>query len=360
VPTINITKDFDWDSEVANKIFELSAKFGPFYFQNFIGGDIDPSDVRAMCCRIQLSLDDIRKHIGGIFGAGDDTGSIGIISLNLNRIGYETKTKKEFFKRLDYLLELAKTSLEIKRMIVEKNLENNLMPYTKRYLRSFDTYFSTIGVVGGNEMCLNFLGKDISDPESKKFMLSVLDHIIERTKDFQRETGNLWNCEASPCESAAFRLATADKKKYPDIITAGNGTSYLTNSSMLPVNHTDDLFEALDHQDELQCKYSSGSVHHVFLGEALPDGNSAKRLVKKIVENYHLPYFSITPTFSICPNHKYIKGEEPVCPICGERTEIYSRVVGYWRPVSSYNDGKRKEFADRKTYKIGGISDAEG
>ena len=354
IPTYNITKDFDWESEVADKIFDMTAKYGIPYFQNFINSSLKPEDIRSMCCRLQLRLDELHNKTGGLFGAGDSTGSIGVVTINLPRIGYESKTEKQFFKRLDDLMEYAKTSLEIKRMVIEKNIENNLLPYTKRYLGTMEHHFSTIGVVGGHECCLNFLNKGIETKEGKEFIIKVLDYMLEKLKDFQEETGNLYNLEATPAEGTGYRLAKIDKSKYSEIITAGDGTPYYTNSTLLPVGYTDDVFNALDHQDELQCKYTSGTVFHVFLGEALNDGFSAKTLVKRMVEKYHLPYISITPTFSICRQHGYIKGEHLECPTCGEYTNVYSRVVGYFRPVQNWNKGKRKEFNERKTYKIGG------
>jgi len=353
--TYNIDKNFNWDSEIIDKIFKMTAKYGTPYFQNFVNSNLDPSDVRSMCCRLQLSMRELRNKTGGIFGAGDQTGSLGVVTINLPRIGYEAKTEKQFFKKLDRMLDLAKLSLEIKRIVVERNLENNLMPYTKRYLGTYDHHFSTIGIIGAHEAVLNFMGKGIQEKEAKEFVLKIMDHILERLKEFQEETGNLYNLEATPAEGASYRLAKLDKKLYPDIITSGtDSVPYYTNSTMLPVDFSEDIFAVLDHQEELQIKYTSGTVLHIYLGEMIEDSETVKKLVRKIFNKYRIPYISITPTFSICQQHGYISGEKTVCPICGLPTLTYSRVVGYYRPVQLWNKGKQQEFKDRLEYKIGG------
>lgn len=350
IPTYNITKDFDWDSENAKLLFEVTAKYGTPYFQNYIGSDLDPRSVRAMCCRLNLNQLELVKRPGSIWGPGDNTGSLGVVTINVNRLAYESKTKEEYFEKLKYYMSLAKESLEIKRQVVEKNLKNGLMPYTKVYLGTFNNHFSTIGLCGMNEACLNFLGKDIGSKEGKEFAIETLNFMRERLKEFQEESGNLYNLEATPAESTSYRLAKLDKQIYPGIITAGEKEPYLTNSTQLPVNKTDDVIEAIEHQNDIQPLYTGGTIFHTFLGEALSSGEAAKELVKKIAHNTKLPYFSITPTFSICKKHGYIKGENPKCPVCGEETEVYSRVVGYFRPVKNWNEGKKEEFKDRLEY----------
>jgi ribonucleoside-triphosphate reductase len=354
IPTYNITKDFNWDSSNANLLFEMTAKYGLPYFQNFINSELKPTDVRSMCCRLQMNLNQLRAKTGGLFGSGESTGSVGVVTINMPRIGYLTKTKKDFFDRLTEIMNLAKESLEIKRKVVTHNLNNGLFPYTKRYLGNLDHHFSTIGPMGMNEACLNFLGKDkgIASKEGKEFSLEVLDFMREKLKEFQKETGNIYNLEATPAEGTSYRLAKIDKKKYPKIITAGEKVPYYTNSTHLPVNYTDDIFEALDFQDELQCKYTGGTVFHGFVGEKMPSAEATKKLVKRIAENYRLPYFTITPTFSICPNHGYISGEHFKCPQCKKECEVYSRVVGYIRPIQQWNAGKQEEFKNRKEYKV--------
>ncbi len=362
IPTYNITKDFDWNSENANLLFEMTAKYGTPYFQNFVNSSLKPSDVRSMCCRLQLDVRELRMKTGGLFGSGEKTGSIGVVTINMPQIGYLSKDDSEFFERLDYLMYLAKESLEIKRKEVEKNMRNGLLPWTKRYLGTLDFHFSTIGLIGMNEACLNFLEKSIASKEGKRFALKVLDFMRARLQDFQEETGNMYNLEATPGEGASYRLARIDKKNYPDIITAGTKNApYYTNSTHLPVDYTDDIFEALDHQDELQCKYTGGTVLHGFVGEQISDAEACKQLVKTIAHNYKLPYFTITPTFSICPVHGYIAGKHYTCPIkvdggdkvkCGKRTEVYSRVVGYYRPVQNWNTGKQQEFEERQHYSV--------
>ncbi len=352
IPTYNITKDFNWDTENANLLFKMTAKYGLPYFQNFINSDLKPGDVRSMCCRLQLDLRELKKKTGGLFGSGESTGSIGVVTINMPRIGYLSKTKEEFFERLSRLMDLAKESLEIKRKVVQKNMENGLLPYTKRYLGTLENHFSTIGLVGMNEALLNFMGVDIGSEEGRKFALEVLDFMRERIKQYQEETGHIYNLEATPAEGTSYRLARIDKEKYPDIITAGDEEPYYTNSTLLPVNYTEDIFEALDLQDELQTKYTGGTVFHGFLGEELQDVETCKLLVRRIAENYRLPYFTITPTFSICPEHGYIAGEHFECPKCGQETEVYSRVVGYFRPVKNWNNGKREEFKQRLEYRV--------
>ncbi len=352
IPTYNITKDFDWNSENTSMLFDMTAKYGLPYFQNFINSDLKPSDVRAMCCRLQLNLAELRKKTGGLFGFGESTGSIGVVTINMPRIGYLSKDDDEFFERLERLMYLAKVALEVKRKLVERNMKSGLLPYTKRYLGTLDFHFSTIGLVGMNEACLNFLGVDIGDKEGHRFALKVLDFMLDIIKEYQVETGHLYNLEATPAEGTSYRLARIDKKKYPKIITAGEKVPYYTNSTQLPVDYTDDLFWALKHQEPLQCKYTGGTVFHIFLGEALDDGEEVKLLIRRIAERFRIPYYTITPTFSICPNHGYLKGKYSKCPSCGARTEIYSRVVGYLRPVQDWNAGKQEEFRQRIGFKI--------
>ncbi|MBA7709634.1 hypothetical protein ES703_118555 [subsurface metagenome] len=366
IPTYNITKDFDWDNPVLEPIWNMTSKYGTPYFANFINSDMKPEDARSMCCHLRIDQRELRKRGGGFFAANPLTGSIGVVTINMPRIGYFSKTKKEFLNRLSEKMDLAKKSLEIKRKILERFTENNLYPFAKYYLNSIKkrfggywrNHFSTIGLIGMNEACLNFLGKDITTKEGREFSIRVLDFMREKLMDYQNETDNIYNLEATPGEGATFRLAKTDKEKFPYIICANeedfkNGAApYYTNSTQLPVGYTDDIFEALDLQDELQTKYTGGTVFHGFVGEKLPDGESSKILVKKIAENYRLPYFTITPTFSICQQHGYISGEHETCPECGATTEVYSRVVGYIRPVSQWNRGKRSEFKDRKTFKL--------
>lgn len=350
IPTYNLTKDFDWDSENANLLFEVTAKYGTPYFQNYIGSDLDPRSIRAMCCRLNINQLELLKRPGSMWGPGDNTGSIGVITINMNRIGYEAKTEEEFFEKLEYYMNLAKDALEIKREVIERNLKNGLMPYTKAYLGTFANHFSTIGLVGMNEACVNFLGKDIASPEGKAFTIKVLKFMREKIKEFQHETGNLYNLEATPAESTSYRLARLDKKYYPDIYTSGKDEPFLTNSTQLPVDYTDDLILALEHQNDIQPLYTGGTIFHVFLGESLSSGEAAKQLVKKIAYNTKIPYFSITPTFSICKNHGYIRGEHFRCPQCGAETEVFSRIVGYFRPVKNWNAGKQEEFKFRLEY----------
>ena len=356
IPTYSITKDFDWSETENNKLlFEMTAKYGTPYFSNYINSDMEPSDVRSMCCRLRLDLRELRRKSGGFFGSGESTGSIGVVTINLPKIAYLSKNEIDFYNRLDHLMDIAARSLKIKREVVGKLLDEGLYPYTKRYLGTFDNHFSTIGLVGMNEACLNasWLGHDISDPKSFQFAKDVLNHMRNRLSDYQEKYGDLYNLEATPAESTSYRLAKHDKEAYPDIITANeNGTPYYTNSSHLPVGYTSDIFEALDVQDELQTLYTSGTVFHAFLGEKLPDWKAAANLVRKIAENYKLPYYTMSPTYSVCRNHGYIAGEKYACPECGEKTEVYSRITGYYRPVQNWNNGKSQEFKDRKLYDV--------
>ncbi|MGM0568397.1 MAG: ribonucleoside triphosphate reductase, partial [Elusimicrobiota bacterium] len=350
IPTYNLTADFDWDSEISDLLFRMTAKYGIPYFQNFINSDLSPNDVRSMCCRLQLDVRQLAKKTGALFGSGEKTGSIGVVTINLPRIGYESSTEEEFLDKLDELMYLARESLEIKRRDVDKNMEQGLLPWSKRYLGSLDRHFSTIGLVGMNEACLNFMGKDISSREGVDFSSRVLDFMRERLEIYQKETSHIYNLEATPAEGTAYRLARLDKKKYSDIVTAGEKEPYYTNSSHLPVSYTDDVFFALEHQQQLQPKYTGGTVMHTFLGESPVSEQACKNLVKKMAYSSSLPYFTISPTYSVCEDHGYISGEHPQCPECGTGTEVYSRVVGYYRPVKNWNDGKQEEFKDRKPY----------
>ena len=350
IPTYNLTKEFNWDSENAKLLFEVTAKYGLPYFQNYINSGLDPKSIRAMCCRLQLDQNQLVKRPGGMWGPGDSTGSLGVVTINMNRVGYESKTEEEFSTKLAHYMSLAKESLETKRSIVNKNLERGLMPYTKTYLGTFNNHFSTIGLCGMNECCLNFLKKSIETPEGKAFTIKTLKFMRGQLVKFQEETGTLYNLEATPAESTAYRLARLDKKMHPGIITAGMGEPYLTNSTQLPVGLTDDAINALEHQNDIQPLYTGGTIFHTFMGEKLSSGEATKELVKKIAYNTRLPYFTITPTFSICPDHGYIIGEKPKCPECSKETEVYSRIVGYLRPVRQWNPGKKEEFKDRLEY----------
>ncbi len=352
IPTYNLTRDFDWGMENTKLLFEMTAKYGLPYYSNFINSDLNPSDVRSMCCRLRLDLRQLERNItGGLFGSGDSTGSVGVVTINMPRIAYLSKNKDDFFHRLEYLMGLAKISLETKRQIVEKNMEGGLLPYTKRYLGTLKNHFSTIGPVGMNEACLNLLGKDIASEEGKNFAVETLKFMKARLSDFQEETGHIYNLEAVPAEGTSYRLARMDKRKYPDLITAGTRVPYYTNSTLLPVDKTEDVIEALEHQEELQTLYTGGTVFHVLLGERMTSGEAVMRLLKKLAYNTRLPYFTITPTYSICPDHGYLAGEHSRCPICGKETEVYSRVVGYFRPVRNWNEGKQEEFRQRVEYK---------
>ena len=358
IPTYSITRNFDWsDTENNRLLFEMTSKYGTPYFSNYINSDMEPSDVRSMCCRLRLDLRELRKKSGGYFGSGESTGSVGVVTINMPRIAYLAKDEADFYKRLDHLMDVSARSLKVKRTVITKLLEAGLYPYTKRYLGSFNNHFSTIGLVGMNEACLNakWIGKDLTDKEAQEFTKNVLNHMRERLSDYQVEYGDLYNLEATPAESTSYRLAKHDIKYYPDIITAGGGEGeapYYTNSSHLPVGYTEDIFTALDVQDELQTLYTSGTVFHAFLGEKLPDWKSAANLIRKIAENYRLPYYTLSPTYSVCKNHGYLTGEQFYCPTCGEKTEVYSRITGYYRPIQNWNDGKSQEYKDRKTYDI--------
>lgn len=359
IPTYSITRDFDWSETENNKLlFEMTAKYGTPYFSNYINSDMEPSDVRSMCCRLRLDLRELRKKSGGFFGSGESTGSVGVVTINLPRIAYLAKDEADFYARLDKMMDISARSLKVKRTVITKLLDAGLYPYTKRYLGTFNNHFSTIGIVGMNEVGLNakWLRADMTTEKTQKFAKDVLNHMRERLSDYQVEYGDLYNLEATPAESTAFRLAKHDLKYYPDIITAGNGageTPYYTNSTHLPVGYTEDIFTALDMQDELHTLYTSGTVFHAFLGEKLPDWQSCANLVRKIASNYKLPYYSISPTYSVCKNHGYIAGEAFTCPHCGEEAEVYSRITGYYRPVKNWNDGKAQEYKDRKVYDIG-------
>ena len=358
IPTYSITRDFDWsDTENNRLLFEMTAKYGTPYFANYINSDMDPSDVRSMCCRLRLDLRELRRRNGGFFGAGENTGSIGVVTLNLPHIAYISKDEDDFWKNLDHYMDVAARSLRIKRETVTKLLEQGLYPYTKAYLGSFNNHFSTIGLVGGNEMCLNakWLKKDLSHKESQDFVEKMLNHMRDRLADYQEKYApDLYNLEATPAESTSYRFAKHDKERFPDIITANeHGTPYYTNSTNLPVGTTDDVFDALDVQDRFQPLYTSGTVFHTFLGEKLPSWESAAKLVRTICDNYKLPYLSISPTYSICPEHGYVTGEHFKCPKCGKESEVYSRITGYYRPVKNWNDGKVQEFEDRKVYNVG-------
>ena len=356
IPTYSITRDFDWSETENNKLlFEMTAKYGTPYFSNYVNSDMEPSDVRSMCCRLRLDLRELRKKSGGFFGSGESTGSIGVVTINMPRIAYLAEDVEDFYRRLDKLMDIAARSLKVKRDIITKLLDEGLYPYTKRYLGTFANHFSTIGLIGMNEVGLNakWLRKDMTHKETQEFSKDVLNHMRERLSDYQELYGDLYNLEATPAESTTYRLAKHDKKHYPAIITANeNGTPYYTNSSHLPVGYTADIFEALDIQDGLQTLYTSGTVFHAFLGEKLPDWKSAADIVRKIAENYRLPYYSISPTYSVCSNHGYISGEEFTCPECGKETEVYSRITGYYRPVQNFNDGKTQEYKDRKVYDL--------
>ena len=366
IPTYNITKDFDWDNPELEGLWEMTAKYGIPYFSNFINSDMNPEDARSMCCRLRIDNRELEYRGGGLFGSNPLTGSIGVVTINLPRIGYLAKSEAEFFQMLYHDMELARESLEIKRKVVEEYTDKNLYPYTKFYLRDikarygvyWKNHFSTIGLVGMNEACLNFLGKDIGTDEGKNFALKVMDNMRNMIRNFQKETGNNYNLEATPAEGTSYRLARLDKQKFNAVKCANqkeyeNGAKpFYTNSTQLPVNYTDDIFELLDHQDDIQTKYTGGTVVHIFAGERVFDTNVIKNLVKKVCENYKLPYFTFTPTFSICPTHGYIAGEHFICPECGEKSEVYSRVVGYISPVNQWNEGKAEEFKMRKTFAI--------
>lgn len=358
IPTYSITKDFDWSETENNKLlFEMTAKYGTPYFSNYVNSDMEPSDVRSMCCRLRLDLRELRRKSGGFFGSGESTGSVGVVTINLPRIAYLAENEKDFFERLDRLMDVSARSLHVKRTVITKLLQEGLYPYTKRYLGSFDNHFSTIGLIGMNEVGLNasWLKENLTSQKTQGFAKTVLNHMRERLVVYQEEYGDLYNLEATPAESTTYRLAKHDREAFPDIITATENEDrpYYTNSSHLPVGYTEDIFEALDVQDELQTLYTSGTVFHAFLGEKLPDWKGAAALVKKIADHYKLPYYTISPTYSICKNDGYIAGEHYVCPHCNETTEVYSRITGYYRPVQNWNAGKSQEFVERKNYDMG-------
>ena len=357
IPTYSITSDFDWSPTENNKLlFEMTAKYGTPYFSNYINSDMEPSDVRSMCCRLRLDLRELRKKSGGFFGSGESTGSIGVVTINMPRIAYLATDEADFYKRLDRMMDISARSLKIKRTVITKLLNEGLYPYTKRYLGTLDNHFSTIGLVGMNEAGLNanWIKADMTDEKCQKFTMEVLDHMRERLSDYQEQYGDLYNLEATPAESTSYRLAKHDVAQFPEIITAAEagGAPYYTNSSHLPVGYTDDIFTALDIQDELQTRYTSGTVFHAFLGEKMPDWEAAATLVRKIAENYKLPYYTISPTYSVCKNHGYINGEQYTCPECGETAEVYSRITGYYRPVQNWNEGKTQEYKERLEYNI--------
>ena len=357
IPTYSITRNFDWSETENNKLlFEMTAKYGTPYFSNYINSDMEPSDVRSMCCRLRLDLRELRKKSGGFFGSGESTGSVGVVTINLPRLAYLATDEKDFYVRLDKLMDIAARSLKTKRQVITRLMENGLYPYTKRYLGTFANHFSTIGLIGMNEVGLNakWLRADLTHEKTQIFAREVLDHMRERLSDYQEKYGDLYNLEATPAESTTYRFAKHDKERFPDIITANeNGTPYYTNSSHLPVGYTEDIFTALEIQDELQTRYTSGTVFHAFLGEKLPDWKAAAALVRKIAENHKLPYYTMSPTYSVCGDHGYITGEHYTCPICGKETEVYSRITGYYRPVKNWNEGKSQEFKDRLEYNVG-------
>lgn len=352
IPTYNITRDFAWDSENADLLFKITGKYGTPYFQNFLNSDLNPGDVRSMCCRLQLDKRELRKRGGGLFGADEFTGSIGVVTINLPRVGYLTSSKDQFFRQLDHLMDIARDSLETKRRVITRLMDQGLFPYTQRYLRHWNNHFSTIGIIGMNEATLNFMGQDLSQPGAREFAMEVLTHMRERLVKYQEETGHLYNLEATPGEGTSYRLAKIDRQKFTHMVIPGGDNPYYTNSTQLPVDSTDDVFGALEMQDDLQRLYTGGTVFHAFIGEAIDDAATCKKLVRTIAERSRLPYFTISPTFSICRLHGYLNGEQFSCPHCGEETEVYSRIVGYYRPVQNWNLGKRSEYQARKTFDV--------
>ncbi len=357
IPTYSITNDFDWsDTENNRLLFEMTSKYGTPYFSNYINSDMEPSDVRSMCCRLRLDLRELRKKTGGFFGSGESTGSVGVVTINMPRIAFLSANKDDFYKRLNRMMDISARSLKVKRGVISKLLAEGLYPYTKRYLGNFDNHFSTIGLIGMNEVGLNanWLRADMTDKKTQEFTKEVLNHMRNRLSDYQEEYGDLYNLEATPAESTTYRLAKHDQKRWPNIKTAGKpgDTPYYTNSSHLPVDYTPDIFDALDIQDSLQTLYTSGTVFHAFLGEKLPDWSAAASLVKKVAENYKLPYYTLSPTYSVCREHGYLAGEQKTCPHCGAVTEVYSRITGYYRPVQNWNDGKAQEYKNRVVYNV--------
>ncbi|MBD3420349.1 MAG: ribonucleoside triphosphate reductase [Chitinivibrionales bacterium] len=350
IPTYNLTDNFNWDSENAELLFKMTGKYGTPYFQNFINSNLNPGDVRSMCCRLQLDKRELRNRGGGLFGADEFTGSIGVVTINLPRIGYLSSTREDFFSQLDHFMDLARNSLQTKREVITRLMRSGLFPYTQRYLKHWNNHFSTIGLIGMNEATLNFMEKELSHPKAREFAIDVLEHMRERLITYQEETGHLYNLEATPGEGTSYRLAKIDREKFSRMIIPGESNPYYTNSSQLPVNTTDDLFEALDMQSAIQKRYTGGTVFHSFIGESIDDVQVVKKLVRKIAQNYELPYFTITPTFSVCKLHGYLKGENFSCPHCGEEAEVYSRIVGYYRPVQNWNLGKKSEYSDRAEY----------
>lgn len=351
IPTYNITPNFNWDSENARLLFTMTGKYGTPYFQNFMNSDLDPSDVRSMCCRLQLDKRELRNRGGGLFGADEFTGSIGVVTVNLPRIGYLSSTKEDFFSQLDHFMDIARDSLEVKRVVITNLMKSGIFPYTQRYLHHWNNHFSTIGLIGMNEAMLNFMDKDLTHEEARLFAIEVLNHMRNRLKVYQEQTGHLYNLEATPGEGTSYRLAKKDREKFSRMNIPGGENPYYTNSSQLPVNATTDIFEALSLQNDLQKAYTGGTVFHGFIGESIDDPEVVKKLVRTIASNYQIPYFTITPTFSVCPIHGYLKGEHFACPHCGEESEVYSRIVGYYRPVQNWNHGKKSEFAERTAYK---------
>ncbi len=350
IPTYNITRNFNWNSENAGLLFKMTGKYGTPYFQNFMNSTLNPSDVRSMCCRLQLDKRELRNRGGGLFGSDEFTGSIGVVTINLPRIGYLSTTEENYFQQLDRYMDIARDSLEIKRKVITKLMDQGLFPYTQRYLRHWNNHFSTIGLIGMNESTINFLGKDMTHPQAREFATKVLIHMRERLTRYQLETGHLYNLEATPGEGTSYRLAKIDRAKFARMTIPGGDNPYYTNSTQLPVNATDDVFEALDMQNDIQGLYTGGTVFHVFLGEAIDDPEVCQELVKKISSNYKIPYFTISPVFSVCQNHGYIKGQQQTCPTCGNETEVYSRIVGYYRPVQNWNSGKQSEYKERKSF----------
>ncbi len=356
IPTYNITESFNWDSENANLLFKMTGKYGTPYFQNFINSTLNPGDVRSMCCRLQLDKRELRNRGGGLFGADEFTGSIGVVTINLPRIGYFSHTKDEYFNQLNHYMDIARDSLEIKRKVITKLMDQGLFPYTQRYLRHWNNHFSTIGLIGMNESTLNFMGKDLTDQEAREFAMEVLNHMRERLISYQEQTGHLYNLEATPGEGTSYRLAKLDKSRFSRMIVSGDKEPYYTNSTQLPVNSTPDIFEALDMQNEIQKQYTGGTVFHAHIGESIDDIETCKQLVRKIAYSYGIPYFTLSPVFSVCKLHGYLKGEHFSCPTCSEEAEVYARIVGYYRPVKNWNPGKKSEYTERQVF----LSDESG